>query len=312
MNILSEELIVDESKFTQLTTIEPQYDSLRISNPSEIQVDVEALITHLKRIKGIEKVEKLIIDYNSSLENLRIVSAFINLKVLYVHGQHIQSLDGIECFTEGEYIKIQTHHNRRRDLSQLSNTKVTGIDLYVERKEDLTAIVGLKYLKTIDIYHSMEPDFNAWKDVHFENLSFKRCKFKELGNIAAISGLDDISVLGCRSLERFTGDNSNIKRLVLDGSKKLDLSTLKTFEGIEVLIVNSCTKEMNLTEIGGLKNVKHIDFILCQVQVDLIHLKEYFPKIESLHISQMKKDYGMQLKELNPDVEITSRSFRLE
>ncbi|AKG36404.1 hypothetical protein [Paenibacillus durus] len=309
---MSEELIVDESKFTELTTIEPQYESLSISNPSEIQVDVEALITHLKRIKGIDKIEKLIIDYNSSLENISILSAFTNLKSLFIYGHHIQSLDGIESFSKGEYIKIQTHRNRRRDLSQLSNTKVKNIDLFVERKEDFTALARCKDLKTVDIYHSMEPDLEEWKDVRFESLSFKSCKFKELGNIAAISGLDDISVLGCRSLERFTGDNSNIKRLVLDGSKKLDLSTLKTFEGIEVLIVNSCTKEMNLTEIRGLKYVKHIDFILCNVKVDLINLKENFPNIESLHISQMKKDYGLQLKELNPDVEITSRSFRLE
>ncbi|MNC76684.1 hypothetical protein D3C75_1284560 [compost metagenome] len=69
---------------------------------------------------------------------------------------------------------------------------------------------------------------------------------------------------------------------------------------------------MNLTELAGLDKVKHIDFILCQVQVDLIQLKEHFPQIESLHISQMKKGYGMQLKELNPDVKITSNSFRLE
>jgi len=309
---MSEELVVDESCFKQLTSIEPHYDSLRVTNPSEIQVDGEALIEHLKRIKGIDKIEELIIDYNSSLINLSIVSAFTNLKILYVYGQHIKSFDGIESFTKGEFIKIKTHSNRRRDISQLSNTKVTGIDLYVERKEDLTAIAGFKYLKTIDIYCSMEPDLKEWKDVHFENLSFKRCKFKELGNTAAISGLTYISVLGCRSLERFAGDNSRITRLVVDGCKKLDLRTLKTFEGIETLIVNSCTQEMDLTEIGGLEHVKHIDFILCQVHVDLIPLKEYFPKLESLHISQMKKEYGMQLKDLNPDVEITSNSFRLE
>ncbi len=77
-----------------------------------------------------------------------------------------------------------------------------------------------------------------------------------------------------------------------------------------MLIVNSCTKEMNLTEIR-LKYVKHIDFILCNVEVDLINLKEYFPNIESLHISGMKKEYGLQLKQLNPDVQITSRSFEL-
>lgn len=310
---MSEELVLDESKITELTIIEPQYDSLRMGNPSEIQVNAEALIKHLKQIKGIDNINELIIDHNSSLENLLIISAFINLKFLFVYGHHIQSLEGIEAFSKGEFIKIQTHRNRRRDLSQLPNAGVNNIDLFVERTEDLTAIAGFKDIKILDIYHSpMEPDFEEWKDVRFENLSFKRCKFKEFGNTIANSGLRDISVLGCRSLERFTGDNSNIKRLVIDGSKKLDLRTLKTFTGIEVLIVNSCTQEMNLVEIAGLENVKHMDFILCQVQVDLIHLREHFPRIESLHVSQMKKDYGMRLKELNPEVRITSNSFRLE
>lgn len=309
---MSEELVIDESCFKQLTSIETYYDSLRITNPSEIQVNGEALIEHLSQMKGIDKIERLIIDYNSSLMNIRVVGAFTNLKILYVYGKHIQSFDGIESFSKGKYIKIQTYLNRRRDISQLTNTKVTGIDLYVERKEDLSAIAGFKYLEKIDVYHSMKPDLEEWKDVYFENLSFKRCKFKELGSTAAISGLTDISVLGCRSLERFTGDNSRITRLVVDGCKKLDLRTLKTFEGIETLIVNSCTQEMNLTEIGGLEHVKHIDFILCQVHVDLIHLKEYFPILESLHISRMKKDFGLQLKELNPDVKITSGSFSLE
>jgi len=309
---LPEELILDESYFTQLSMIEAQYDSLRIINPSDKQVDVRALTKHVSQVKGVNRIEELIIDSSSSLQDLSIVSAFPNLKYLFIHGHHIQSLDGIEAFRKGSYIKIQTHRNRRRDLSQLSKAKVKNIDLFVERKEDLTAIAGFEDINTLDIYHAMEPNLEEWENVRFQSLSFKSCKFIEFGDTAAISGLDQISVLGCRNLERFRGDNSNIKRLVVEGSKKLDVSTLKTFSGIHTLIVNSCTQEMNLTDLGGLEHIKHIDFILCQVQVDLIRLKEYFPNIESLHISQMKKVYGMQLKELNPDVKITSRSLRLE
>lgn len=311
MNSTMLEFTVDESAFTQLVNIDPQYYSLKISNQSDIQVDADALIEHLKQIKGIDKVKKLTIDYNSSLKNLGVLCAFTNLRILYVCGQHIQSFDGIGWFDKGEYIKIQTHRNRRRDISQLSQATVKNIDLFVERVEDLSAVAGFKFLNTVDIYRSMEPNLAEWKDVLFENLSFKSCKFKELGNIADVSGLSSISVRGCRSLEQFKGDNSNIKRLEVDSCKKLDLSTLKTFEGIEVLIVNSCTKEMNLAEIRGLKYVKIVDFILCNVEVDLINLKEYFPKIESLHISGMKKEYGVQLKQLNPDVTITSNSFEL-
>ncbi|NIK70559.1 hypothetical protein [Paenibacillus sp. BK720] len=309
---MSEELIIDESQFSHLTYIAPQYKSLKISNPSDVQVDAEALIKHLKQTGGIDRIEKLTINYNSSLKNLDVLRAFTNLKILYVFGHHIQSFDGIEWFNVGEYINIETHRNRRRDISQLSQIKVKRMDLYVERIEDLSAIAKCSYLKTIDIYHSMEPDLKEWKEVPFDEISFKSCKFKELGNTAAIASLYDLSVLGCRSLEQFRGDNSNIKRLVVDNCKKLDLGTLTTFEGVEVLIVNSCTKEMNLKEIRGLKYVKSIDFILCNVEVDLIDLKEYFPKIESLHISGMKKEYGLQLKRLNPDVMITSRSFELE
>ncbi|MDQ0062444.1 hypothetical protein [Paenibacillus harenae] len=306
------ELTVDESTFTQLVNIEPQYDSLKISNQSDIKVDADALIEHLRLMEGIERVETLTINYNSSLVDLGVLRAFKNVKKLFVYGQHIKSFEGIEWFSKGVYIQIQTHRNRRRDISQLSQTKVKHIDLYVERTEDISAVAGCKYLKTIDIYRSMvEPNLAEWKEIQFERISFKSCKFKELGNIAVVPGLSYINVLGGRSLERFTGDNSNIKRLVVDSCKKLDLSTLKTFEGIEVLIVNSCTKEMNLSEIRGLKYVKHIDFILCNVEVDLINLKEYFPNIESLHISGMKKEYGLQLKQLNPDVQITSRSFEL-
>ncbi|MGM1047701.1 MAG: hypothetical protein ACQEXX_16375 [Bacillota bacterium] len=39
---MSEEPIVDESRFAQLISIEPQDDSLRITNPSEMQVDGDA------------------------------------------------------------------------------------------------------------------------------------------------------------------------------------------------------------------------------------------------------------------------------
>ncbi|RXZ81552.1 hypothetical protein EBB07_14615 [Paenibacillaceae bacterium] len=308
---MSQELILDEAEFSKLTHLDSQHINLEISNPSETEVDEVALIKHLKKIRGIDRIEKLVINYDSSLKNLSILSVFSNLRILYVYSQSIQSFVGIEWFNKGEYIKIQTHRNRRRDISQLSQLTVENIDLYVEKAEDLEVIAGHKHFNIVDIFQSMEIDLSKWRDVIFNNLSFKKCKFKEFGNTAAIVGLNAINILGCRSLERFTGDNSNIKRLIVDGCKKLDLRTLKTFEGIEVLCVNSCTNEMNLEEIGGLKYVKHVDFIFCNVHVDLINLKEYFPNIESFHLSGMKKEFGLQLKHLNPDVQITSRSFEL-
>ncbi|MGG1638773.1 hypothetical protein [Paenibacillus sp. NRS-1760] len=309
---MAADLTIDESHFTRIVNIESQYNSLTISNTLEIEVNAEALIEHLNQMEGTDRIEKLIINYNSSLGDLSVLQAFSSLKILYVYGQKIKSFDGIERLCKGEYIQIQTHRNRRRDISQLSQTKIKRIDIYVEQIEDYSAAARCKHLQTIDIFHSLiEPDFEEWKESPVEKMAFKSCKFKELGNVALISGLTNLSVRGCRSLERFKGDNSSIKRLEVDSCKKLDLSTLKTFKGVEVLIVNSCTKEFNLTEIEGLKDVKILGFILCNVEVDLINLKDYFPNLESMHISSMKKDYGLQLKQLNPDVQITSRSFEL-
>lgn len=309
---MSQELVLEESRFTEFSCIDAHYDSLSISNQLNEEVDAEALIGHLQKTEGIDRIKSLTIDYSSSLNNLNILQAFTNLRSLFIYGQYIKSLEGIEWFKKGEYIQIQTHRNRQRDLSLLHQAKVKHIDLYVERREDISAVAECKHLKTIDIYRSKVNDFSEWSKVSVEKISFKSCKFVELGNLAVIPDLDDISVLGCRSLERFTGDNGNIKRVVVDGSKKLDLGTLKTFEDVEVLIINSCTQQMNLSEIRGLKYLKHIDFILCSVQVDLVNLKDYFPNIESLHISGMKNEYGLQLKQLNPDVQITSRSFELK
>ncbi|PAD77398.1 hypothetical protein [Paenibacillus campinasensis] len=308
---MSQELVVDEAKFTEITNVDEQYDSLKMSNPSNEEIDVEAFIQHLQHVQNLDQIEHLTINYNSSLNNLNVLRAFTNLRSLSVYGQYIQSLEGIEWFSKGEYIQIQTYRNRRRDLSQLVQTNIKHIDLYVERAEDLLSVAGCKQLKSADIYCSKENDFSEWSKVTAERISFKRCKFTELGDMANIPALDYISVIRCRSLERFIGDNSNIKRLVVDSCNKLDLRTLRTFERVEALIVNSCKQEMNLTEIGGLEHVKHIDFILCNVQVDFIGLKDYFPNIESLHISGMKKERGLELKAWNPDVRITSRSFEL-
>ncbi|MFC4775742.1 hypothetical protein ACFO9Q_02990 [Paenibacillus sp. GCM10023252] len=307
---MSQKLVLEESRFTDLIRIDEQYDRLKICNQSDKKVDAGVLTNYLKQIEGINRIETLTINYNSSLDDLYVLKAFTNLRSLFVHGAQIKTFNGIQWY-KGKYIQIQTHRNRRRDISQISQTRVENVDLFVERMEDFSAIAGCEYLKQIDIFHSLEPNFREWKNMPAETVSFKSCKFKELGNLSLVPNINDLSVLGCRNLEQFTGDNSNIKRLVVDSCKKLNLSTLKTFAEIEILIVNSCTKELNLTEISRLKYIKVVKFILCNVEVELINLKNYFPKIESLHISGMKKEYGMQLKQLNPDVKITSSSFEL-
>ncbi len=306
---MSDRLVLEESLVKEITRIEEEHQWAELTNRLGRTVDAEELIEHLQQIEGIDRIQTLTIHFNSSLSDLRVLRALPNLKSLFVYGYQIKTLDGIERFEKGEYININTDRNRRRDISLLSQSKVNKVEISVGRMEDLSAVAGCESLKWMEIYHSMEPDFAEWKKMNVETVSFKSCKFKELGDISIVERVNDLSVQGCRNLERFTGDNSNIQRLLVSGCNKLDLRTLSTFQGVEFLTVNSCKKPMNLTELGELKHVKRMSFLLCNVEVDLTNLKEYFPSLESIHISKMKRDYGIQLKRLNPDVDIASDSF---
>lgn len=309
---MSEELEIDETNYKEIISIDESCDSLKISNEAELVMDEQSFIEYWRTVEGTEHIESLTINYNSSLKDVRLLSAFPNVKYLILYSRRLTSLEGIEWFAKGEYINIQTYKNRRRSITLLPQSQVDRINIDVERPEDLSAIAECRHLTALGLAKSMQLDLTTWSKVPLDTITFRRGKFKDLGETASITSLNDIRVLGCRSLERFVGDNSRITRLIAVNCKKLDLRTISTFEGIEVLIVNSCTNEMNLTEIGGLIHVKHIDFILCNVQVDLIDLKEYFPSLESLHISKMKKEFGLQLKQLNPDVRISGNSFEIE
>ncbi|RXZ81562.1 hypothetical protein EBB07_14675 [Paenibacillaceae bacterium] len=309
---MSMELTVDEANFTEIEDITAAYDRLIIGNEHGLVVDEQAFIEHWRLVKGTEHIECLTIDYNSTLKNLNVIRFFPNIKILNLYGKKLLSVEGIECFQQGEFININTDGNRRRSLVGLCQASVKRITLVVEREDDLSALNECENLTKLELFRSPELDLVEWSRVPLKLIAFKRCRFKELGNTAAISTLKDIRVLGCRNLERFTADHSRITYIIIDNCKNLDLRTLNTFKGIEAIIVNSCPLEMNLIEIGKLEKVKHITFIRCNVEVDLINLKEYFPNLESLHISKIKKDYGLKLKELNPDIEISSDSFRSE
>jgi len=254
--MFEEPIILDEARFTELTHIDMQQSKLEITNPSDIKSDADALIEHLEKVKGIDRIKHLTIDYNSSLTDLRILQAFPGLEYLNVYGKHIMTFDGIEWFKNGEYLWIQTEKNWRRDISQITLAKFKRLTIFVERPEDLTAIGGCRELEDVELSRSMEPNFEEWTNMPAATVSFKSCRFKELGNFSLVPNLKDLIIIGCRNLEKFKGDNSNVKWMIVEGSRKLDLRSLRTFSSVEVLTVNNCTQPMNLSEISGLEHVR--------------------------------------------------------
>jgi len=96
-------------------------------------------------------------------------------------------------------------------------------------------------------------------------------------------------VLGCRNLERFTGDNSRITYMIIEG-KKLDIRTIKTFQNIEALIMNGNSNEMALSEMGEFRKSRSLWLLNCNVHIDITNLKAQFPSIKEIKISNMNKE----------------------
>ncbi|MEX2414583.1 MAG: hypothetical protein WD424_00450, partial [Paenibacillaceae bacterium] len=280
------------------------------SNSLGIEVDSIALADYMSTVEGISQIQSLSISYSSLLKDLKVVKAFPNLRYISVYGYQITSLDGLEWFQHGEYIDITTEKNRRRSITKISDAPIKRMSLHFARSEDLDDIAECLTLNYLEIFRSKDLEFSKWNRVPLESLGIKQGKFKELGNTAAIISLKDISVLGCRSLERFTGNNNRITRLLIDNCKKLDLQTIQTFQGLETLIVNGNPNEIGLTEIGELKQLKSLTLIMCNVRIDTSNLKRYFPRLEKLHISNMKKEQAIELSQSNPDIKFSGRSFK--
>ncbi len=299
------ELIIEESNFHDLKGIEPGYDSIEFTNRLGIEVNSDALVDYLGTVEGTGQIQSLSIDWCSLLKDLKVIKAFPNLRYLNVYGYQITALDGLEWFQQGEFIHIWTESNHRRRISKISEAPIKRLILQYARAEDLEDIAECLTLNDLELSRSRDLDFSKWTRVPLESLSLKKGKFKELGNTTDVSSLKWIWVLGCRNLERLTGDNSKIIRLLIDNCKKLDLRTIQTFQGIESLIVNGNPNEIGLTEIGELKQLKSLSLINCNVQVDTSNLKRHFPRLEKLHISNMKKEQAIELSQSNPDIKFS-------
>lgn len=307
------ELKVEESNFGHLKRIDPGYDSIEFTNRMGGEVDSIELAEYLVNVEGISQVQKLIIDFSSQLNDLKIVRAFPNLRSIAVYGYKIASLDGLEWFQQGEYIKISTEsQNRRRGIAQISEAPIKRMSLQLARPEDLDAISECLTLNSLELFRSMELDFSKWIRVPLETLNLKQGKFKELRDMSKVGSLRNLMVLGCRNLEQFSGDNSQIVWMLVDGSKKLDLRSVQTFQGLEGLTVNGNSCEIPISEIGELRQLKGLNLIDCKVHLDTINLKHQFPSLKELHISQMKEEQVLELSQHNPNVLVTGKIFMVK
>lgn len=94
--------------------------------------------------------------------------------------------------------------------------------------------------------------------------------------------------------------------MVIDGSTHLDLSTISTFSSIESLNILTNSNEIPLSAFSGLKNLRNLGLVKCNLNIDISNLRESMPKLEKLHVANLKKDKLLELRRLNPEVIISN------
>ncbi|HWQ71007.1 MAG TPA: hypothetical protein VN370_01670 [Desulfitobacteriaceae bacterium] len=293
-------IIIEESEIYLLKTIETGYDTIELQNFKGEDVDGDQMAEYFSRLEGIEKVKTLHISYNSDLKDLRIIKGFPNLTNVFIYGYKIKTLDGLEYLTNGSYLYIDTGKNHSRSIANIAQAPIEELTLVYARKDDYEAISASKTIKYIELGYCPHPPFDKWTDLPLEHLKFSLGKFSELGDLALLKQLRTMDIISCRKLERFVGDNSGVTWMLIDSCKKLDLSTIKTFHSIESLIINTNPNEVPLSAFGGLEKLKHLKFIRCKVNVDIMNLREVMPNLEKLFIDNLGKEKKLELSRLNP------------
>jgi hypothetical protein len=291
---------MEESDFRSLKRIESGYDTIRLLNNKGQEVDVNTIAEYFRQVEGIEKVRSLIISTSSNQKDLMIVKGFPNLLNIDVHGERIESLDGLEHFCNGRYLYIETGKNHSRSIANISQAPITMLSLIYARKGDFDAISASTTIKNLELGYCPHPPFDQWVGVPLEYIKFSGAKFKELGDTALLKQLKEMLLISCRKLERFVGDNSGITWMTIASCTHLDLNTIKTFRNIETLVINTNPNEVSLSAFGGLEKLKDLSLLRCKVNVDIINLKEAMPSLEKLYISNLKKDQVLELTRLNP------------
>jgi hypothetical protein len=306
MTILNKSKEIEESNYSSLECIESGYNTIRLKNNLSLEVDGSIIAEHFSRVEGIDRIEILVIEFSSYLKNVEVIKGLPNLRCLQVNGNKIITLDGLEWFRRGEYVNINTGSKKRR-ITMILHAPIERMHLQFERKEDYDDIANSLTIKQLTILKGMDINFETWRNVPLEFLSLKSCKFKEFGDTAQVESLKKMDILGCRNLEKFVGDNSNITWLLIWGSKRLDVRTINTFSNIESLGINGMSNDTNLSDFGKLEQIKVLTLWNCKVNIDISNLKSNMPKLEKLQIPNMKEDQALELSKLNPWVSISGK-----
>jgi hypothetical protein len=296
-------LEIDEVYYNSTTSVG---DNTRIDifNRSDTIVDEEAFYNHLKNLDGIENIIDLNIHWNSRLENVNIIKAIPNLRYISIWSPNVKSYEGIEWFKNADLLAITNGKKIKRSIEKITCAPIKRLVLDYGEKADFDVISRCQFLRNVELIKSQSPEFIAWQNVPLEFLRFDLGKFTELSDFNHIKSLYYIMVMGCRKFERFTGDNSNIRSLIIEGCKRFDNRSIVTLTKVDWVAIVDCASEITVSELPDHPTIKWLKIWARKLHFDEYDFKKKFPSLIKLSIKKIKKaDEGL-LKQANPDIEL--------
>jgi hypothetical protein len=307
----------NEGEISVHRNLDDSEDTITLSSQTGQEVDELALARALSRIPGIESIKLLTVQFDSMVKNLRFLEAVPGLETLQLNGRQLQSLDGLEWFSRGRVIGIDTERNRSRNTEKISTTRIGVLIMGWANAGDLETIGRTTTLRRLNLSRCPALSFHQWRDVPLETIQLFGGSIEELGDTSVLGNLRKLTLAVHRKLQRFVGDNSNVKELIIQKCYALDVNTLSTFRNLVSLIVTDFKKELPLSTFAGFPRLRKLWLIQCKVVLDKLDLKSTAPDLEDLHILKLPKDRLMELSHANPDVRVSSgdwqcRNGRLE
>lgn len=305
-SISSNELALEEWEIRSLRRIEPRYQVLSLRNQAGTPIDESALADELARVEGREGIKSLIIEPSSRVTNLRFLQALPGLETLNLNGLQLRSLEGLEWFRQGRFIKVDTGTNRKRSIAQIAAAPITKLILHWASPGDLEAVAGSRTIRELTVSNCPPLSCERWRGVPLESLSLFDGAIDVLADTAHLPWLKKLTLFGCRKLERFAGENSAVEWMVIQQCSRLDLRTIATCGQMAYLTVMGNKTETPLSAFGALGRLRSLSLQDCKVQLDVTNLKRTATQLEELVITGLKKDQVVELSLANTGVMVSN------
>lgn len=288
-----------------LPALAPGETDAVLLNSTGVPVDPERLAERIAATAGAEAVTSLQVHVTSQARNLRFLRALPALQVLHLEGLRLETLEGIDAFRSGRFLRVATGKNRRRALDALTSLSLDTLQLTWANSGDLRAVAQMRALRHLRLGECPPLEMSALASLGLESLQLFGGKVPVLADTSLAPSLRQLTLQGCRKLTRFEGDHGGITWMVVQQCPALDWSTVATFRGLQYLTLVSA-KGVRLSHFAALPTLKGLSLRSCTLTPESDSVEHLPPSLEKLLVTSLKDDAAKAWSRLRPRVKVSN------